>query len=190
MVTAAGFYNGLLQSDDPALVVEPLNGYRTKEPKPTNLAEYTIPFGVPEIVREGTDITILSYGSTCNIAEAACKDLAELDIHAELIDARTLLPFDKEHMVAESLRKTNRLLIVDEDVPGGASAYLLDEVINKQKGYFHLDSQPVTLTAKAHRPAYGSDGDYFSKPNIEDIVETAYASMRESNPEKYPPIYK
>ncbi|MCA1763038.1 MAG: transketolase, partial [Flavobacteriales bacterium] len=189
MVTAAGFYNGLIRSDDPALVVEPLNGYRTKEPKPTNLGEYTIPFGVPEIVREGTDITILSYGSTCNLAETACKELAELDIHAELIDARTLLPFDKEHIVAESLSKTNRLLIVDEDVPGGASAFLLDEVVNKQKGYFHLDSQPVTLTAKAHRPAYGSDGDYFSKPNIEDIVETAYAIMRESNPEKFPSIY-
>ncbi|MCA1762481.1 MAG: transketolase, partial [Flavobacteriales bacterium] len=189
MVTAAGFYNALLQSDDPALVVEPLNGYRTKEPKPQNLGEYTIPFGVPEIVREGTDITILSYGSTCNIAEAACKDLAELDIHAELIDARTLLPFDKEHMVAESLSKTNRLLIVDEDVPGGASAFMLDQVINKQKGYYHLDSQPITLTAKAHRPAYGSDGDYFSKPNIEDVVETAYDIMREAYPEKYPSIY-
>ena len=188
MVAAAGMYNTLLQGDDPALVVEPLNGYRTKEKLPTNLGEYTIPLGVPEIVREGNDITILSYGSTCNLAEQACKELAEMDIHAELIDAQTLLPFDKEHVVAESLSKTNRLLVVDEDVPGGASAYLLDKVLNEQKGYFHLDSQPITLSAKAHRPAYGSDGDYFSKPSIEDIVETTYELMSESDPSKYPPL--
>lgn len=189
MVTAAGFYNTLLQGDDPALVIEPLNGYRTKERLPENLGTFTIPLGIPEIVREGSDLTILSYGSTCNLAEQACKELAEMDIHAELIDARTLLPFDREHMVVESLSKTNRMLIVDEDVPGGASAYLLDKVLNEQKGYFHLDSQPITLSAKAHRPAYGSDGDYFSKPSVEDIVETAYGIMSESNPEKFPPIH-
>jgi len=188
MITAAGMYNTLLQGDDPALVIEPLNGYRTKEKLPLNLGEYTIELGVPEIVREGSDLTILSYGSTCNLAEQACKELAELDIHAELIDARTLLPFDKNHLISESLSKTNRLLIVDEDVPGGASAYLLDKILNEQKGYFYLDSQPLTLSAKAHRPAYGSDGDYFSKPSIEDIVETAYALISESNPDKYPPL--
>jgi pyruvate/2-oxoglutarate/acetoin dehydrogenase E1 component len=188
MVTAAGMYNTLLQGDDPALVVEPLNGYRTKEKLPNNLGEFTVPLGVPEIVREGSDLTILSYGSTCNLAEQACKELAEMYIHAELIDARTLLPFDKEHIVSESVARTNRLLIVDEDVPGGASAYLLDKVINEQKAYFYLDSQPVTLSAKAHRPAYGSDGDYFSKPSIEDIVECAYEMMSETDPEKYPPL--
>jgi len=188
MVTAAGMYNTVLQGDDPALVVEPLNGYRTKEKLPNNLGEFTVPLGLPEIVREGSDLTILSYGSTCNLAEQACKELAEMDIHAELIDARTLLPFDKEHIISKSVARTNRLLIVDEDVPGGASAYLLDKVINEQKAYFHLDSQPVTLSAKAHRPAYGSDGDYFSKPSIEDIVECAYEMMSETDPEKYPPL--
>lgn len=188
MVTAAGMYNTLMEGDDPALVIEPLNGYRTKEKLPKNLGEFTIPLGVPEIVREGSDITILSYGSTCNLAEQACKELAEMDIHAELIDARTLLPFDTEHFVSESVSKTNRLLVVDEDVPGGASAFLLDKVLNEQKAYFHLDSQPVTLSAKDHRPAYGSDGDYFSKPSIEDIVETAYDIMSEFDPEKYPPF--
>ena len=189
MVTAAGFYNTLLKSDDPALVIEPLNGYRLKEQKPDNLAEYTIPLGVPEIVREGKDITIISYGSTCNLAEDAVKQLSDLGIDAELIDVRTLLPFDKNHLIADSLKKTNRLLIVDEDVPGGASAFILDKILNEQNGYFHLDSKPVTLTSKAHRPAYGSDGDYFSKPNIEDIVETAYSILHEADPESYPSIY-
>lgn len=189
MVTAAGFYNTLLQGDDPALVIEPLNGYRSKEQKPNNLAEYTIPLGVPEIIREGKDLTVVSYGSTCNLANEAAKQLADLGIDVELIDIRTLLPFDTNHMIADSLKKTNRLLIVDEDVPGGAAAFILDKILNEQNGYFHLDSKPVTLTAKAHRPAYGSDGDYFSKPNIEDIVETAYAILHEADPENYPSIY-
>lgn len=189
MVTAAGFYNTLLQGDDPALVIEPLNGYRSKEQKPDNLAEYTIPLGVPEIIREGKDLTVVSYGSTCNLANEAAKQLADLGIDVELIDIRTLLPFDTNHIIAGSLKKTNRLLIVDEDVPGGAAAFILDKILNEQNGYFHLDSKPVTLTAKAHRPAYGSDGDYFSKPNIEDIVETAYAILHEADPENYPSIY-
>lgn len=189
MVTAAGFYNTLLQSDDPALVIEPLNGYRSKELKPDNLAEFTIPLGVPEIVREGKDLTIVSYGSTCNLALDAANQLSEMGIDIELIDVRTLLPFDRNHVIVESLKKTNRLLVVDEDVPGGASAFILDKILNEQNGYFHLDSKPVTLTAKAHRPAYGSDGDYFSKPNIEDIVETAYSIIHEANPEAYPSIY-
>jgi len=189
MVTAAGFYNTLLQSDDPALVVEPLNGYRSKETKPENLGEFTVPLGVPEIVREGADLTIVSYGSTCNLVIEAAEQLAELGIDAEVVDVRTLLPFDKDHAIAKSLEKTSRLLIVDEDVPGGASAFILDKILNEQNGYFHLDSKPVTLTANAHRPAYGSDGDYFSKPGIEDIVETAYSILHEVNPDGYPSIF-
>lgn len=188
MVTAAGFYNTMLQSDDPALIIEPLNGYRTKEPLPANLATFTTPLGIPEIVRTGEQLTIVSYGSTCNLAEAAVDELAELGISAELIDVRTLLPFDRHHSIAESLKKTNRLLIVDEDVPGGASGFILDKILNEQKGYYHLDSEPVTLTAKPHRPAYGSDGDYFSKPSIDDIVETAYRLMHEADPMAFPPI--
>lgn len=188
MVTAAGFYNTLLQSDEPALVVEALNGYRTKEKLPNNLGDFTIPLGVPEITRTGNDLTIVSYGSTFNHCTKAADQLAELDIEVELIDVRTLLPFDVNHMIVESLKKTNRILFVDEDVPGGATAYMLDQVINQQKGYYHLDSEPAVLTAKAHRPAYGSDGDYFSKPSIDDIVEVAYNILREANPEKYPSL--
>lgn len=188
MVTAAGMYNTLLQSDEPALVIEPLNAYRTKEKLPTNLGEYTVPLGIPEIVRSGNDITIVSYGSTCNLCVKASEQLAELGIDAEIIDVRTLLPFDINQMIVESLKKTNRILFVDEDVPGGATAFMLDQVINKQKGYYHLDSEPRTLTAKDHRPAYGSDGDYFSKPSIEDIVEAVYDMMRESDPDQFPAI--
>lgn len=188
MVTAAGFYNTMLQSDDPALIIEPLNGYRSKEPLPMNLGTYTTPLGIPEVVRSGTQLTIVSYGSTCNLAEAAVDELAQLGISAELIDVRTLLPFDLHHSIVESLKKTNRLLIVDEDVPGGASAFILDKILNEQKGYYHLDSEPVTLTAKPHRPAYGSDGDYFSKPSVDDIVETAYQLMHEADPAAFPAI--
>jgi len=188
MVTAAGFYNTLLQSDDPALVIEPLNGYRIKENLPQNLGEYTIPLGVPETIREGKDITIVSYGSTCNLVTEAASQLAVMEVDAEVIDVRTLLPFDLDHAIAKSIEKTSRLLIVDEDVPGGASAFILDKVINEQNGYFYLDSKPLTLTAKAHRPAYGTDGDYFSKPSIEDIVDTAYGILHEADPENYPSI--
>lgn len=189
MVTAAGFYNTLLKGDDPALVIEPLNGYRTKETIPTNLGEFCIPLGEPEIVREGKDLTLVSYGSTCNLAEKAGESLAEIGIDVELIDARTLLPFDIHNKIGESLSKTNRLLIVDEDVPDGASAFILNQILTEQNGYFELDSKPVTLTSKQHRPAYGSDGDYFSKPSVEDIYEAAYAIMSEVNPTKYPAIY-
>ena len=163
--------------------------FGVKEKKPTNLGEFSIPLGVPEIVREGQDLTMVSYGSTCNMAEKACEELAEFGINVELIDVRTLLPFDLNHMIGESLSKTNRLLIIDEDVPGGASAFILDKILNEQGGYFSLDSSPVTLTSKQHRPAYGSDGDYFSKPSIEDIVETAYTMMHEADPESFPGIY-
>jgi pyruvate/2-oxoglutarate/acetoin dehydrogenase E1 component/TPP-dependent pyruvate/acetoin dehydrogenase alpha subunit len=189
MVTAAGFYNTMMQSHDPALIIEPLNGYRIKEALPNNLGEFTIPIGIPEVLTQGKDLSIISYGATCNLAEMAVAELADLGIEAELIDVRTLLPFDTQHMIVDSLSKTNRLLVVDEDVPGGASAFILDKILNEQGGYFHLDSQPVTLSAKAHRPAYGSDGDYFSKPSVEDIVEKAYGIMHEFDPVKFPAIY-
>jgi pyruvate/2-oxoglutarate/acetoin dehydrogenase E1 component/TPP-dependent pyruvate/acetoin dehydrogenase alpha subunit len=189
MTTAAGMYNTLLQGDDPALVIEPLNGYRSKEKLPANLSEFTVELGLPEVVQEGEDLTIVSYGSTFNLVREAGETLREMGIEAELIDARTLLPFDKNHLIVESLKKTNRLLVVDEDVPGGASAFILDKILNEQNGYFFLDSKPTTLSAKAHRPAYGSDGDYFSKPNHEDIVEAAYAIMHEFDPEAFPSLF-
>lgn len=189
LTQSAGFYNTLLQGDDPAIVIEPLNGYRTKEKIPSNLAEFTTPLGVVETLSEGNDITIVSYGSTCNLALQAVNQLREVGINAELIDVRCLLPFDINHDIVKSLEKTNRLLIVDEDVPGGAAAFILDQILVEQKGYYHLDSEPTTLTAKAHRPAYGTDGDYFSKPSIEDIFDTVYNIMNEVNPEEFPEIY-
>jgi 2-oxoisovalerate dehydrogenase E1 component len=185
MTKASGFYNLLLQADEPAIVIEPLNGYRSKEKMPNNLGDFTTPLGVPEIVKEGTDITLLSYGSTFNLCELAVAELALLDISVELIDAQTLLPFDVNHMLASSLSKTNRLLIVDEDVSSGASAYLLDKIVVEQNAYRFLDSAPSTLSAKDHRPPYGTDGDYFSKPSIDDIIEKVYSIMHESNPTKY-----
>lgn len=188
MAQAAGMYNTLLQSDEPAIVVECLNGYRSKEQKPTNLGEYTIPLGVAEVVEEGTDLTIVSYGSTFNICSQAVAQLREVGISVELVDARTLLPFDIQGTCANSVKKTNRLLIVDEDVPGGASAYLLDEIVNRQGAFRFLDSDPKTLSAKAHLPAYGTDGDYFSKPSVEDIFDAVYEIMHESNPSKFPAL--
>jgi pyruvate/2-oxoglutarate/acetoin dehydrogenase E1 component/TPP-dependent pyruvate/acetoin dehydrogenase alpha subunit len=188
MTQAAGFYNTLMKSDEPALVIESLNGYRLKERKPENLGEFCTPIGVVETVKEGTDITLLSYGSTLRIVEQAAKELQEVGIEAEVIDAQTLLPFDIQQDTVKSLQKTNRLLVIDEDVPGGCSAYLLHEVVEKQGGYQYLDSAPLTLTAKAHRPAYGTDGDYFSKPNVEDIFEKVYAIMHEVNPNDYPAL--
>ena len=185
MMIAAGFYNTLLESDDPALVIECLNGYRSKENMPTNLGEYKIPLGIPEITREGSDITLVSYGSTFNICTEVAKQLAEVDISVELIDVQTLLPFDVNHAIVESIKKTNRVIFVDEDVPGGATAYMLDKVMVEQEAYKYLDSKPVTLASKAHRPAYGSDGDYFSKPNMETIFEAVYEMMHEANPAKY-----
>ncbi len=188
MTQAAGFYNTLMKTDEPALVIESLNGYRLKEPKPNNLGEFCTPIGVTETIREGSDITLLSYGSTLRIVLQAAKELNEVGIDAEVIDAQTLLPFDINKNTVESIKKTNRLLIIDEDVPGGCSAYLLDEILNKQNAYQYLDSSPSTLSAKAHRPAYGSDGDYFSKPNTEDIFEKVYEMMHESNPIDYPKL--
>lgn len=189
LTEAAGFYNTLLQGDDPAIVVEPLNGYRLKENLPSNLGEFTTPLGKPEIVQEGTDITVVSYGSTFNIVESVVPQLAEVGISVELIDVRTLLPLDLDHQIGKSVEKTNRLLIVDEDVPGGASAYILHHVLKEQGSYYNLDSAPQCLTAKAHRPPYASDGDYFTKPNAEDIFEAIYGIMREADPERFPAIY-
>ncbi|WP_103665578.1 alpha-ketoacid dehydrogenase subunit alpha/beta [Gracilimonas amylolytica] len=188
LTEAAGFYNTLLQGDDPAIIVEPLNGYRLKEELPNNLGEFTTPLGKPEIVNEGSDITVISYGSTFNMIESLLPQLEKAGISVELIDVRTLLPFDIDHVIGKSLGKTNRLLIVDEDVPGGASAYILQNILEVQGGYFNLDSEPKCLTAKAHRPAYASDGDYFSKPNAEDIFETIYSIMSEADPAQYPEI--
>ncbi len=189
MTKAAGFYNTVLEGDDPALIVECLNGYRLKEELPTNLGEFKTPIGEVEVLKDGTDITVISYGSTLRIVEEAAKDLAQVDIHIEIIDAQSLLPFDIKNDTVKSLAKTNRLLVVDEDVPGGASAYLLQEIVENQNGYVHLDSKPQTLTAKAHRPAYGTDGDYFSKPSAEDVFEKVYEIMHETNPEKYKSLY-
>lgn len=189
MTKAAGFYNTLLEGDEPALVIEPLNGYRTKEKMPTNIGEFKTPLGIPEIVQEGTDLTLVSYGSTFNLCEVAVATLKEHGISVELIDVQTLIPFDINHIIKKSLEKTNRLLIVDEDVSSGATAFMLDKILVEQKAYFTLDSAPETLSAKDHRPPYGSDGDYFSKPSIEDIFEKAYAMMHEVNPSKYPSLY-
>ena len=189
MTKAAGFYNTLLEGDEPALVIECLNGYRLKEELPLNLAEFKTKIGVVEIVKEGTDITIVSYGSTLRIVQETSKELQQAGINIEIIDAQSLLPFDLNNDCMKSLAKTNKLLVIDEDVPGGASAYLLQEILEKQNGYQYLDSKPCTLTAKAHRTAYGTDGDYFSKPSAEDIFEKVYDIMHESNPEKYKSLY-
>jgi len=189
MTKAAGFYNTLLQTDEPALVIECLNGYRLKEKMPTNLGDFKTPIGVVETIKTGTDITVVSYGSTLRIVEQAAAELLNFGIDIEIIDAQSLLPFDINHDCVKSLEKTNRLLVVDEDVPGGASAYILQQILEVQKGYLHLDSQPQTLAAQAHRPSYGTDGDYFSKPSVEDVFEKIYAIMQEVNPSDFPSLY-
>jgi len=189
MTKAAGFYNTLLASDEPALVIECLNGYRLKEKMPTNLGEFKTPIGVVETIKEGSDITLVSYGSTIRIVEQAAKELQEIGIDCEIIDVQSLLPFDINKDIVKSIAKTNRLLVIDEDVPGGASAYILQEIIENQNAYQHLDSAPQTLASQPHRPAYGTDGDYFSKPSCEDIFEKVYAIMSEAAPNKYPSLY-
>jgi pyruvate/2-oxoglutarate/acetoin dehydrogenase E1 component len=189
MTKAAGFYNTLLECDEPALVIECLNGYRLKEKMPTNYGKFKTPIGKIEIIKDGVDITLVSYGSTLRLVEQAAKELLEIGIDCEIIDIQSLLPFDVNHDIVKSIAKTNRLLIIDEDVPGGASAYILQQIIENQNGYNYLDSKPQTLTSKAHRPAYGTDGDYFSKPSIEDVFEKVYAMMSEVNPSKYPSLY-
>ena len=186
MTQAAGFYNTMLKSDDAGLIIECLNGYRLKEKLPANIGEFTVPLGVPEILQEGQDVTMVSYGSCIRVAEAAIKNLESRGISVELIDAQTLIPFDTEGMIVESLKKTNRLVVLDEDVPGGASAYIMQEVLERQDGYRYLDSKPCTITAREHRSAYASDGDYWSKPNAEDIFEAIYDLMHEAEPGRFP----
>jgi pyruvate/2-oxoglutarate/acetoin dehydrogenase E1 component len=189
MTKAAGFYNTLLQSDDPALVIECLNGYRLKERMPSNIAEFTVPLGVPEVIREGEDVTIVTYGSMCRIVMEAADQLQEVGISCEVIDVQTLLPFDLHHSIVESVKKTGRVIFADEDVPGGATAYMMQQVLENQGAYFFLDSPAATITAKAHRPAYASDGDYFSKPNVEEVFDRVYEMMHEVDPSSYPLYY-
>jgi len=189
MTQAAGIYNTLFRADEPALVIECLNGYRLKEKLPNNVGEFTVPLGKAEVLEIGSDITVVSYGSTLRLVQEAAEELATMGISVEIIDPQTLLPFDHDHVCAKSLAKTNKLLVVDEDVPGGASAYILKTILEDQKGYFSLDGQPKTLSAKAHRPPFGSDGDYFSKPSVDDIIETIYGMMHDDNPAKYPSIF-
>ena len=190
MTQASGFYNTLLQSDDTALVIECLNGYRLKERIPDNVGEFTVPLGVPEIIREGSDVTVVTYGSMCRIVMEAAKQLQEVGISTEVIDVQTLLPFDLSQAILESIKKTNRVLFTDEDVPGGGSAYMMQQVIEGQGAYKYLDSEPVTLSGEAHRPAYGSDGDYFSKPNVETVFDKVYGIMSEVDPIAFPDLYK
>ena len=189
LTKAAGFYNTLLQCDEPAIVVESLNGYRLKEKMPTNLGEFTTPIGEVEITKEGSDVTLVTYGSTWRIVTEAAKELAQLGIDAEVIDIQSLLPFDIKHEIVESLKKTNRLVVIDEDVPGSASAFILQQILEEQDGYHHLDSKPLTITAKPHRPAYATDGDYFSKPSVDDIVEKVYELFREAKPNEFPELF-
>jgi 2-oxoisovalerate dehydrogenase E1 component len=189
MVQAAGFYNTLLKSDEAALVVEVLNGYRMRETLPDNIGEFTLPVGVPEVLREGDDITLVTYGATCRIVMEASQLLSKTGIEAEVIDVQSLLPFDIHRRILDSLKETGRIVFIDEDVPGGTTAYMLQEVLEKQGGYSWLDSQPRTLPGKPHRPAYGSDGDYWSKPNVEQVFETAYEMMHESDPARFPIFY-
>lgn len=188
MVQAAGFYNTLLSADEPAIVIEVLKGYRVKEKLPDNIGEYTTPLGVPEIIRQGADVTLVTYGATCRIALNAVDKLAEIGIQVEVIDVRSLLPFDLQELIVESLKKTSRIIFVDEDVPGGTSAYMMQEVIEKQDGYYLLDSAPKTLSGTQHRPAFGNDGDYWSKPSAETIFDAVYEMMREVDPGAFPTL--
>jgi pyruvate/2-oxoglutarate/acetoin dehydrogenase E1 component len=188
MVQAAGMYNTLLSGDDPALVIEVLNGYRIKETLPDNIGEYTVSLGVPEVLQEGQDITLVTYGACIRVAQDAIRLLENVGISVELIDVQTLLPFDRFHKIRESINKTNALVCMDEDVPGGAAAYMLQQIIEEQRGYEVLDAAPRTLTAKPHRSAYASDGDYYSKPNAEDVFELIYEMMRERSPSRLNPI--
>lgn len=189
MTQAAGMYNTLLRGDEPALVIECLNGYRLKERLPSNVGEFTVPLGKAEVLKDGTDMTVVSYGSTLRIVMEAAEELEKIGIHIEVIDPQTLYPFDTENVCGDSLKKTNKLLVVDEDMPGGGTAYILQKILESQNGYYHLDSQPKTLPAREHRPPYGTDGDYFSKPSMDDVIEVVYNMMNEANPSKYPNLY-
>jgi pyruvate/2-oxoglutarate/acetoin dehydrogenase E1 component len=189
MTHAAGFYNTLLKADEPAVVVEVLNGYRVKERLPDNIGEFTVPLGVPEVIRSGSDVTVVTYGACCRVVMDAAEKLSKVGIDIEVIDMQSLLPFDIHSMIIESLKKTNHVIFIDEDVPGGTSAYMMQEVIEKQGGYFYLDSPAKTLTGTAHRPAYGSDGDYWSKPSAETVFDAVYEMMNEVDPNQYPEIF-
>jgi pyruvate/2-oxoglutarate/acetoin dehydrogenase E1 component len=189
MTRAAGMYNTLLQADDPALVIEPLNGYRIREPRPDNIGEYNVPLGIPEVLHVGHDVTLVTYGSCVRIAQDAVEQLKEIGVSVELIDVQTLLPFDNYKVILESVKKTSRVVFFDEDVPGGATAFMVQQVVEKQGAFKYLDSAPRTVTAKDHRPAFGTDGDYFSNPSVEDVYEAIYDMMNESDPGKYPSIY-
>ena len=187
-VEASGMYNTLLLSDEPGIIIEPLNGYRLKENLPNNLEKITVEFGVPQIIREGSDITIVTYGSMCRIVLEAASQLNDIGISCEVIDVRSLLPFDKNKKIVNSIKKTSRVVFADEDVSGGASAFMMQKVIEEQDGYFYLDSKPITIHSKDHRPAYSSDGDYFSKPNCELIFERIYSLFNEINPNAFPTL--
>jgi len=189
MTRASGFYNTMLQSDEPALIIEPLNGYRLRETRPANIGEFRIPVGVPEVIETGTDVTLVTYGSCVRIAQDAVAQLRDFKISVELIDVQSLEPFDIHHMIAQSLKKTNKIVFFDEDVPGGATAYMLQKVLEEQKGFQYLDAEPQTVTAQAHRAAYGTDGDYFSNPNAEDVFDCIYNLMHDYKPVKYPKIF-
>jgi pyruvate/2-oxoglutarate/acetoin dehydrogenase E1 component len=189
MTQAAGIYQTLLKGDEPALVIEVLNGYRLKERLPHNLDTFAVPLGVPEVLRSGEHVTVVTYGACCRLALEAADQLEKTGISTEVIDVQTLLPFDLPGHILTSLQKTNRIVFVDEDVPGGATAYMMQQVLEEQGGYYHLDAEPRTVTAKAHRPAYGTDGDYWSKPQAEHIFRAVYDLMNESNPEQYPVFY-
>lgn len=189
MTIASGFYNTLLEADEPALVIEPLNAYRLKEKQPSNFGEYKVALGIPEILTEGSDVTLVTYGSSVRIAQEAIKHLEKHGVSVELIDVQTLIPFDINASIVESVKKTNRLVVLDEDVPGGASAYILQKVMEEQGAYRFLDAKPTTIASKEHRPAYGSDGDYFSKPNPDDVFDIIYKLMNESDPARFPLIY-
>jgi pyruvate/2-oxoglutarate/acetoin dehydrogenase E1 component len=190
MTRAAGFYNTLLRAEEPALIVEVLNGYRLKERLPENIGELSVPLGVPETLRPGSDLTLVTYGACCRIALEAAESVSQVGIQVEVIDVQSLLPFDLHGRIVESLKKTGRILFVDEDVPGGTTAYMLQEVLEVQGGYQWLDSPPRTLSGKPHRPAYGSDGDYWSKPNQEQIFEAVYELLHEAQPARYPLFYR
>ena len=188
MTRAAGFYNTLLKSDEPALVVECLNGYRLKEKLPENIDSYTLPLGIPDVMIEGSDVTLVTYGSCCRIAEEVCQNLLNYGISVELIDVQTLLPFDINGLITDSIQKTNKVVFLDEDVPGGATAFMMQQVLEKNNAFKYLDAEPITISAKEHRPAYGTDGDYFSKPNAEEIFECIYNLMHNYQPALYPAL--
>jgi 2-oxoisovalerate dehydrogenase E1 component len=189
MTQAAGFYNTMLLSDDPALIIECLNGYRLKERMPDNIGEFTLPLGVPEVLREGSDVTLVTYGSMCRIVMETADELQRVGISCEVIDVQTLLPFDIHHTIVESVKKTGRVVFADEDVPGGGTAFMMQQVLEVQNAYLYLDSKPLTISGKEHRPAYGSDGDYFSKPGHEDVFDGVYHLMSEADPNAFPSIY-